>query len=254
MGFFDNAKNKFNEMKEQNKIKKGKKEEINRQIAEIKNKFEQKLPISQNEKEFFQSNSFFGQGSIEKMALKAIDKDKKEYIKTLQTQYKISDNPKYLINKDEHYFCINGIFPVFFAEITNYTLEVEEETKTKGNVKGKTSGGLSIGRAIVGGVLLGPAGAVVGGVTGKKKSNTKYDLTKYAEVKSYQINVSTLEHGLIQLKFSLNDKTLVEQLLYCLDLADNLKISLEDEKELFKQGTEKRLNKLENKYKDMGYI
>lgn len=254
MGFFDNAKNKFNEMKEQNKIKKGKKEEINRQIAEIKNKFEQKLPISQNEKEFFQSNSFFGQGSIEKMALKAIDKDKKEYIKTLQTQYKISDNPKYLINKDEHYFCINGIFPVFFAEITNYTLEVEEETKTKGNVKGKTSGGLSIGRAIVGGVLLGPAGAVVGGVTGKKKSNTKYDLTKYTEVKSYQINVSTLEHSLIQLKFSLNDKTLVEQLLYCLDLADNLKISLEDEKELFKQGTEKRLNKLENKYKDMGYI
>ena len=30
MGFFDNAKNKFNEMKEQNQIKKEKKEEINR--------------------------------------------------------------------------------------------------------------------------------------------------------------------------------------------------------------------------------
>lgn len=48
MGFFDNAKNKFNEMKEQNQIKKEKKEETKRQIAEIKNKFEQKLPISQD--------------------------------------------------------------------------------------------------------------------------------------------------------------------------------------------------------------
>lgn len=254
MGFFDNAKNKFNEMKEQNQIKKEKKEEIKRQIEEIKGKFEQKLPISQDEKEFFQTNSFFGQGSIEKMALKAIDKDKKEYIKTLQIQYKISDNPKYFINKDEHYFCFNGMFPVFFAEIINHTLEVEEETKTKGNTKGNTSGGLSVGRAIVGGALLGPAGAVIGGTTGKKKSKTDYDLTSYTEVKSYQLNLSTLEHGLIQLKFGPNDKTLVEQLLYCLDLADNLKIDLEDEKELFKQGTEKRLNKLENEYKDVGYI
>ena len=59
MGFFDNAKNKFNEMKEQNQIKKEKKEEINKQIAEIKNKFEQKLPISQDEKEFFQTNRKF---------------------------------------------------------------------------------------------------------------------------------------------------------------------------------------------------
>lgn len=40
MGFFDNAKNKFNEMKEQNQIRKEQKAEINRQIAEIKNKFE----------------------------------------------------------------------------------------------------------------------------------------------------------------------------------------------------------------------
>lgn len=254
MGFFDNAKNKFNEMKEQNQIKKEKKEEIKRQIEEIKGKFEQKLPISQDEKEFFQTNSFFGQGSIEKMALKAIDKDKQEYIRTLQIQYKISDNPKYFINKDEHYFCINGMFPVFFAEIINHTLEVVEETKTKGNTKGKTSGGLSVGRAIVGGALLGPAGAVIGGVTGKKKSDTKYDLTSYTEVKSYQLNLSTLEHGLIQLKFGPNDKTLVEQLLYCLDLADNLKIDIEEEKELFRQGTEKRLNKLENEYKDIGYI
>lgn len=63
-----------------------------------------------------------------------------------------------------------------------------------------------------------------------------------------------MEHGLIQLKFGPNDKTFVEQLLYCLDLADNLKIDLEEEKELFKQGTEKRLNQLENEYKDIGYI
>lgn len=254
MGFFDNAKNKFNEMKEQNQIKKEQKAEINRQISEIKNKFEQKLPITKDEKEFFQKNSFFGQGSIEKMAFKAIDKDKKEYIKTLQIQYKISDNPKYFINKDEHYFCFNGMFPVFFSEIINHNLEVEEETKTKGRSKGKTSGGLSLGKAVVGGALFGPTGAIIGGTTGKKKSKTDYDLTSYTEVKSYQLNLSTLEHGLVQLKFGPNDKTLVEQLLYCLDLSDNLKIELEDEKELYKQGTEKRLNKLENEYKDVGYI
>ena len=107
---------------------------------------------------------------------------------------------------------------------------------------------------IVGGALLGPTGAVIGGTTGKKKSKTDYDLTSYTEVKSYQLNLSTLEHGLIQLKFGPNDKTLVEQLLYCLDLADNLKIDIEEEKELYKQGTEKRLNQLENEYKDIGYI
>lgn len=254
MGLFDNAKKKLNEMKQQSQAKKEHKAEIKSKVNAIKEKFNNLEPISDQEKEFYQENSFFGQGSIEKMALNAIEKDKKDYIKTLKIQYNIANNRKYFINKDEHYFCINGTFPIYFAEIIKYELKVEEETKTKGNSKGKTSGGLSVGRAIAGGALLGPVGAVIGGTTGKKKNKTSYDLTSYKEVKSYQLDISTIEHGLIQITFQPRDKDLVEQLLYSLDLSQSLKSDLEEEKELYKNGTQKRLEKLENEYKEIGYL
>lgn len=254
MGLFDNAKQKLNKMKQQSQEKKAHKQEIKKQMNEIKAKFDNIEPISDEEKAFYQENSLFGQGTIEKMALKAIDKDKKDYIKTLEIDYNIADNKKYFINKDEHYFSFNGVFPIFFAEIIKYTLDIEQETKTKGQTTGKTKKGVSLGKAALGGLIGGRVGAVIGGSQGRSNTNTSYDLTSYTEVKSYQLNISTINHGLIQLKFGPQDKTLVEQLLYCLDLSQSLKIDLQDELELYKNGTEKRLNELENKYKEIGYL
>lgn len=52
-----------------------------------------------------------------------------------------------------------------FEELLSYDLSTNTGVQTKG--------GVSVGRAIVGGALLGPAGMVLGGATGKKKQISK---------------------------------------------------------------------------------
>ncbi len=61
----------------------------------------------------------------------------------------------------------------------------------------KTSTGSVVGRAIVGGVLLGPAGAIIGGATAKKKAQAKTVGTE----KTTQIDIVTA----VNLKLLVND-------------------------------------------------
>lgn len=58
-----------------------------------------------------------------------------------------------------------------FKKFNQHPLKFEDVIKYEIHEDGQTimSGGLSIGRAIVGGALIGGIGAVMGGVTGKKK-------------------------------------------------------------------------------------
>lgn len=57
-------------------------------------------------------------------------------------------------------FCSEQCFP--YSELINFELNEDGETVTKGGM----------GRAVVGGALFGGTGAIVGGVTGKRKNNT----------------------------------------------------------------------------------
>lgn len=253
MGLFDNMKKKFDDMNEQSKAKKADKAIIKQQMNAIKDKIQNKEPITEEEKEFFRENSLLHSNSVEQIATANIKKHQVKTINEIKKQY-ASVNKNYFINKDEHYLYLKGTYPIFFAEIINFNLDIDQETKTKGTSTGKSSGGMSLGKAAVGGFLLGPTGAIIGGTTGKKKSKSDYDLTSFTEVKSYNISISTLDHGFLKFTFGPKDKALVENLLYWLDYAKDQQIDIEEERELYLQNTGKKLSQLEDEYRELGYL
>lgn len=75
---------------------------------------------------------------------------------------KIDDNNKTWIVPMKKNYVERNVTVFNFDEIIDYELIEDGETITKGG----------LGRAVAGGVLLGGVGAIVGGVTGKKKSKT----------------------------------------------------------------------------------
>lgn len=88
--------------------------------------------------------------------------------KTDKFQYLYLDNTNRLfkIRREEDFFA-GSITTFSFDELINYELFEDEVTVTKG--------GSSIGRALVGATLAGPAGLVVGGLTGSKTSRNSCD-------------------------------------------------------------------------------
>lgn len=102
--------------------------------------------------------------------------DKAEYNKVL-TKFKNNDAKKfenyYFDLKDNQILEIQNIFSkkyriIDFKDILSYSVNKKEHNDSKTQTKRKHG----IGRAVVGGVLLGPVGTAVGGLTSKKETQT----------------------------------------------------------------------------------
>jgi hypothetical protein len=88
----------------------------------------------------------------------------------------ISDDRKVLLAIDEENKCLatvklNGSTPIF--KRYDFKDVISSEIVEDGEQIIKTSRGSQLGGAIVGGVLLGGVGAIIGGLSGKKKANDK---------------------------------------------------------------------------------
>ena len=100
------------------------------------------------------------------------------------------------------------------AQIINYSdiisSEIKEESYTfkTGNTKivTKNSNGSTMGRAIVGGMIAGPAGAIIGGTTSKKTSEV-IDTTRQHTIKHYYvlINLTDIKNPLLKIDCGQND-------------------------------------------------
>ncbi len=94
------------------------------------------------------------------------------------------------------------------AQIINYkdiiSSEIKEESYSfkTGNTKivTKNSGGSTVGRAIVGGMIAGPAGAIIGGTTSTKTSQV-IDTTRKHTIKHYYvlINLTDIKNPLVKI-------------------------------------------------------
>lgn len=115
----------------------------------------------------------------EREAKKAADAEKRKLAEEKKKLAEINDPRRYFkatrsssnIQVDENHGlwriknALGGGSVYLYEELLSYDLS------TNGNVQVK--GGLSIGRAVVGGAIVGPIGAILGGVTGKKKQVKK---------------------------------------------------------------------------------
>ena len=76
----------------------------------------------------------------------------------------------------------------------------------------KSSNGNAIGRAVVGGVIAGGAGAVIGGTTGKKNTETIYkqkdDIVKHDY--TVIINVNSISNPIVRINLGDNGKLVNE--------------------------------------------
>lgn len=102
--------------------------------------------------------------------------EKAEYSKVLN-KFKNNDAKKfenyYFDLKDNQILEIQNIFSkkyriIDFKDVLSYSINKKEHNDSKTETKRKHG----IGRAVVGGVLLGPVGAAVGGLTSKKETQT----------------------------------------------------------------------------------
>lgn len=158
------------------------------------------------------------------------------------------------IDEDKHQWTVSsGIFSTkvtnnssiyLYSDILNYELLEDGATITKG--------GASIGRAAVGGILFGGVGAVIGGVTGKKKSiptctSLKIKITVNDLVNPVvYINLITTETKKSSFIYQTSYQT-AQEILSTLDLltsesdkeksvsAENAQISVADEIKKFKE-------------------
>lgn len=104
-----------------------------------------------------------------------------------------------------------GERPVKFEDILDY--ELKDNSKViRGNIKSttKTSNSSILGRAVVGELIAGPAGAVIGGATAKKESVLKagHDVT----IHHYYLNVTinSVSEPLVTVDFKGREKTATE--------------------------------------------
>lgn len=116
-------------------------------------------------------------------------------------------------------------YPVFrFQDINDFEVMEERDTQSVSytHQKTKTMGGL--GRALVGGALFGPAGAIVGGVTGKRESvtigNTHTSDIEYFTKLGVRIMVNDMSVPSISVDF-LNGRVLVAKSQRIVDEVNN---------------------------------
>lgn len=94
--------------------------------------------------------------------------------------------------------------PYHFKDIINFNVCDNSEMIYSGSASSstKTKTGSMIGRAVVGGVLLGGAGAVIGGATAKKDSNTSISQSSHT-IHNYEIIITINSLSMPSLKLEI---------------------------------------------------
>lgn len=84
----------------------------------------------------------------------------------------------------------------------------DEPTTIKGRITAvtKSNNGSVIGRSIVGDVVAGPAGAIIGGTTGKKKTEYVQEADKIYHNYTVIINVNSIANPILRINTGLDEK------------------------------------------------
>ena len=163
MGLFDKTPN---EEKEAKKLEKKKEKEAKKKAREE----EIRLKEEEKRKRWAEQRK-----AKEEAKQKAKEEEKAEKEREERcTKYEYTGGIIFVDEKEKAFKDEGSLKWYSMSEVRNFELKTEQEMITK-----KKKGGL--GRAVVGGVVAGPAGAIVGGVTGKKKSKTNV-IEKYKVV------------------------------------------------------------------------
>lgn len=113
--------------------------------------------------------------------------------------------------------------PYKFSDILEHQLRDDSHTVTSGGHYTEKSNTLgTVGRAVVGGVVAGGVGAVIGGMTGKKKGTVEPSVSKTVHNYTLYIHVKDFKNPIIAFKLGENHK-LAEEIMGVLDIisADN---------------------------------
>lgn len=122
---------------------------------------------------------------------KSEDRNKlKEALKSFDSKITLNNLRKIYINQNtkEWYYHNNLNKILSFDNVVDIEIIEDEASKTITKTKGTDKRKVSLGKGIVGGVLLGPVGAIIGGTQGKVKKNS----TSVSKEKNYCTELSIL--------------------------------------------------------------
>lgn len=144
--------------------------DINKKITDMANKLTDLTVVNSSKK---QSNNNYQE----------ILKEQNEFNNMLETEFKCivtyQNKKKLYVNeeKKQWYYNNNSKKVYSFDDIMNCEIIEDEDTISETKGKGKDKKKVALGKAIVGGAVFGPAGAIIGGNAGKTKKNIKYTTT-----------------------------------------------------------------------------
>lgn len=123
--------------------------------------------------------------------LKKQSKDElKETLKTFDTKITLNNFKQIYINKNtKEWYYRNSINKILsFNNVIDIEVIEDESSKTITKTKGTDKRKVALGKGLVGGALLGPVGAIIGGTQGKVKKNS----TSVSKEKNYCTELSIL--------------------------------------------------------------
>lgn len=133
---------------------------------------------------------------VSAVAAPAVDAKVDRMMERLEEEAKVNKMKKQLgywlnIDEDEKTVYINGHL-YNFKEILNYRLSDQQKQSPGGTITSvtKTDKKSMVGRAVVGGLLGGTAGAIIGGATAKKTTQTHVIPSIQEETHDYRIVIS----------------------------------------------------------------
>lgn len=173
----------------------------------------------------------------------AFRKKKRNYIKNYLATYNLIEHSIFsnfilFINNTDKNFCLidiktfnknNPIKIYNFNDVVN--CEILEDSNVILNTQSQAH--VSIGKAVVGGMLLGGAGAIIGGNAGKTTSVTTQH--NFCQNLSIKITINDLQNPcyfikLINKKTSKNSKIYSEQMILCQQLISTFQIMMNQNK------------------------
>ncbi|MGM9860705.1 MAG: hypothetical protein ACI31C_08115 [Muribaculaceae bacterium] len=104
-----------------------------------------------------------------------------------------SDTVRYsfFVHDKQKKIYLDNIFEISYKDILSFTCE--DNSRIIATSSTKTNTGSAIGRAVVGGVLAGPIGAIIGGSTASKTTETVQDENSKLHDYTIIINVNDLK-------------------------------------------------------------
>lgn len=114
----------------------------------------------------------------------------KETLKTFDTKITLNNFKQIYINKNtKEWYYRNSINKILsFNNVIDIEVIEDESSKTITKTKGTDKRKVALGKGLVGGALLGPVGAIIGGTQGKVKKNS----TSVSKEKNYCTELSIL--------------------------------------------------------------